>query len=389
MNIRSLIRLAPPGRLLLAAMALTVMALEANGGVNVEYFFDKDPGVGKAISLPAATGIQKLTVPADNLPAGPHLFSVRAIGDDGKVSSTVSSPVYISDEMLYQQAEYFIDEDPGEGNAIAVAGAPARQLAFNVATDNLSTGAHTMNARVKGNDSKWTPIMTKPFVVIEPPKEYDMTLEYFFGPDPGLGAGTVLEADLGNNVFWLPTAELNAGAHLLSVRARDKQGRWSWTVVNPLYIVNPLTLTHAEYFVDEDPGKGKATEIALSSEGETSFSLPTQEMEEGEHRLTLRASDEEGNWYTLIESPFTVTVSHGGVSTTLLQHFSATRQGSQIVLRSSNVKPGSIVSIYSLDGKLLNSQAWTDPNSELTLKAPANVIVTVTDETHRTAQHIM
>lgn len=390
MNARPIIKTSVARLLLVAASLSGSLGLTAQSGIKLEYFFDRDPGVGEAVQTDVEPGSASIAVPTENLSEGAHIFSVRAIDAEGRVSSTVVRPLYVCNEALYQQAEYFIDTDPGAGNATAIPGAPSRRLAFEVGTTSLSIGPHTMNARVKGNDGEWTPVVTAPFIITEPLREYDMNVEYFYDDDPGVGSGVRIEGAIGRNLFWLPTDGLTAGAHLLSIRLLDKEGRWSWTVCCPVYVVTPTSFARAEYFVDTDPGIGNATEIALSSNGETVFSVPTQDMKPGDHSLTLRACDETGNWHVIAESPFRITDATGGVSAVLMQHFTLTRNGDRIVIHSANVAPGSLVSVYGIDGRLISTRVWSDPDTDISLEAPANVIVTVTDgKSMRATRHIL
>src|SRR5690349_13700802 len=59
------------------------------------------------------------------------------------------------------------------------------------------------------------------------------------------------------------------------------------------------SITKAEYFVDLDPGQGKATPINNFTSGDLvsfSFSLATSTLTDGFHFLGTRVSDADGKW---------------------------------------------------------------------------------------------
>ncbi|MBN2698491.1 MAG: T9SS type A sorting domain-containing protein [Bacteroidales bacterium] len=65
-------------------------------------------------------------------------------------------------------------------------------------------------------------------------------------------------------------------------------------------------VTGAEYFLDEDPGYGKGTPIAMTSGSsiETILTIPPDALEPGLHNLYLRVKDSNGAWSQTIYRPF-------------------------------------------------------------------------------------
>ena len=91
-----------------------------------EYFWDADPGEGLANTILAFDGSfdnaveqlfeGNLILPGD----GEHTFNIRVKDEDGTWGSVYSKMVLVhasidSRDILIQEAEYFWDEDPGQG----------------------------------------------------------------------------------------------------------------------------------------------------------------------------------------------------------------------------------------------------------------------------------
>ena len=126
-------------------------------------------------------------------------------------------------------------------------------------------------------------------------------VEYFWNTDNGLGRCTRVEGSVavgGEISFELSTDTLSSGVHRLGVRAfvvSDTASYFSPTLYS--YIVKPLRETEVreiEYFWNSDPGLGNATKVAggTAKVGESvSFSVPTDTLAPGVHRLGVRAKD--------------------------------------------------------------------------------------------------
>ena len=131
-------------------------------------------------------------------------------------------------------------------------------------------------------------------------------VEYFIDTDPGQGNGIVLTINTpGTDITFtatIPTVSLSNGFHLVTIRARDENGKWGLFESRGFYIsalpTNAGSITAAEYFFDTDPGPGNATAIIVSSGNNVPFSviLPTITLAAGFHLLAIRTKDENGKW---------------------------------------------------------------------------------------------
>lgn len=205
-----------------------------------EYFIDTDPGVGNAASLSVAGNLinQNFTIPTAGLSDGVHKLHVRVVKDDGTWSLYAKNVFYISSDTSntanIASAEYFIDSDPGVGNAtsLSVAGTIIDQN-FTIPTTGLSDGIHSLHIRVINDDGTWGLYDRNVFYVN--PNNSNAALitaaEYFFDIDPGFGSGTAIELDdvesMDEDFAIEAPLDLSEGVHFLYVRVQNTDGDWS------------------------------------------------------------------------------------------------------------------------------------------------------------------
>lgn len=217
-------------------------------------------------------------------------------------------------------AEYFLNTDPGFGNATQITVSPApdiTNISFTTSIQPLQNGFHHLYVRVKDSNGKWSLTNVKPFY-----KETVYTslpnlvqAEYFINTDPGFGNGTAIaispSQNLTNVSFAVDLSALNNGFHHLYVRVKDSSGKWSLTNVKPFYKEKVYTalpdLVQAEYFLNTDPGFGNGTAITISpSQNLTnvSFAVDLSTLNNGFHHFYLRVKDSNGKWSLTNVKPF-------------------------------------------------------------------------------------
>src|SRR6188508_1776529 len=95
--------------------------------------------------------------------------------------------------QVINRAEYFIDADPGKGNATAVmVSSPAATVNFNfnASTSGLSNGFHILGFRIRQSGTGfWSHAQYSSFYIVPPvtiANAANLTKgEYFFDADPG------------------------------------------------------------------------------------------------------------------------------------------------------------------------------------------------------------
>ncbi len=300
-----------------------------------EYFIDNDPGIGNGtpVSITPGTSINSnFTINTTALTSGFHTLGVRTKQSPNNVWSitTVQAfyivpPNTLLNATLLTEAEWFIDNDPGFGNAtnIPFTAANSINLNFTVPTNALTPGFHNLYVRTKDNNNRWAIDHIQTFYSLPPtPAVFTETLvaaEYFFNTDPGQGNGTPLTITANanqNNTFLIPVTSLPVGFNRLYVRYKNNTvpARWSLPHVQTFYVTNLANLptkniTELEYYIDTDPGFNNATPITIVPAGtiDQNVAIDLTAVPTGNHLLSVRAKDNEGFWSEVVSEPFTIS----------------------------------------------------------------------------------
>lgn len=203
-----------------------------------EYFFDNDPGTGNGQNLMIPPGDSADVIASfstGSLLPGFHTLHFRAKNQDGIWGGYLSRVFFIQDIAESQPgpsitaAEFFIDDDPGTGNGIAIPVSTTDSLntVFSAATQFLSEGFHTLFFRQKNAKGAWGNTEGRTFYV-QRPDTIDKSLVriswYFDGDEAAAQSMAVNSGDSLNQVFVWPTAPLTDGSHALHVQVEDAQG---------------------------------------------------------------------------------------------------------------------------------------------------------------------
>lgn len=237
-----------------AALLACTWADAQLGVINAEYFWDSDPGPGNGTAMTAADGgfgsaLETAIANTAALPAtGTHTFHVRVKDEDNAWGPVFSLVIDLWDastpaqDINVQEAEYFWDTDPGQGNGapmVAFDGAftdALEAIAFDTGTLPAS-GTHVVGIRARDVNNDWGPVFS--FIVevwdgtISFPDIQVQNAEYYLDTDPGAGAGTpflvadgafdtAVESLAGGGI---PVPVTN-GIHVLYMRAQDVHGDW-------------------------------------------------------------------------------------------------------------------------------------------------------------------
>lgn len=295
--------------------------------VTLEYFFDTDPGFGNATQIPiTADSALNVSLPLNTsgLNAGLHLLHVRSKNANGLWSLTQSQYVYkfapaynngVNTNITY--LEYFIDTDPGFGNAnsiLLVADSILSALTFNPDVSSLNAGLHQLFVRSRDANNQWSITSLQYFYKYSSAVTTILPtlsrLEYFFDTDPGFGNATNIPISndtlLNAFTFNAVTSGLSAGLHTLVIRAKDANQRWGLSAMQYVYKyptafnngVAP-SIHKIEYFVDIDPGFGNGIDVPVTADytlNGITFSPNVTALTAGLHILFVRSKDVNGKW---------------------------------------------------------------------------------------------
>ncbi|MFT3827110.1 MAG: T9SS type A sorting domain-containing protein [Chitinophagaceae bacterium] len=212
--------------------------------------------------------------------------------------------------------EYFFDVDPGMGNGKSVSITAATDLSnvsFNADVSTLANGFHRAYVRSMSADGRWSLTnfgffdnVVVPFYPAAPAAAGNITeLEYFIDTDPGAGNGTKLGVnapDLSGQQLTVNVTGLASGVHLLYIRSKDVNGKWSLTnfalfdnTVAMPYPSAPApapAIGQMEYYIDTDPGFGKGAAVSFTAGTDLanlSVTVSLSGLTEGTHTLYIRS----------------------------------------------------------------------------------------------------
>jgi len=169
-------------------------------------------------------------------------------------------------------------------------------------------------------------------------------IEYFFNTDPGFGHATAItgftpSANVASFPVSIDLSSVSNGINILYIRSRDENGKWSITNAIPFVKVDVSTynIVRAEYFLNTDPGIGKATPFTLPVSADISkqaLALNIEAAPPGINTLYVRTEDSHGNWSLTNRLAFIKGIAEANIS--ILEYFIDTDpgigKGTQVVL---------------------------------------------------------
>jgi hypothetical protein len=224
------------------------------GVVSAEYFWDNDPGIGNATPMTAQDGafneaIEAIRADITNLPGlGTHVLHMRVKDEDNGWGPTFRMVVEVMPgsvsfpDIRVDEAEYFWDTDPGQGNGTAMLAfdgnfnAALEAVRFD-ATTLPAVGTHVLGMRARDAVGDWGPVF-RTVVEVMPgsvsfPSINVTAAEYWFDIDPGAGSATPMLAFDGNFNTVIERlvggdipVPVDVGVHVLWMRSRDAVNDW-------------------------------------------------------------------------------------------------------------------------------------------------------------------
>ncbi len=141
--------------------------------IGAEYFVNTDPGPGNGTALPAPIdgtfdeAIEELEASfnVDGLGVGRHFAYFRVQGSNGRWGLARGVPFQVEDIVFIDQAEYYFDSDPGQGQGTPITVSKDGNfdsdfeeidLDIDMSTTGLEVGLHTMYIRFKNSKGEWS-----------------------------------------------------------------------------------------------------------------------------------------------------------------------------------------------------------------------------------------
>jgi len=243
----------------------------------------------------------------------------------------------VASAQVIAQAEYFIDTDPGVGQATPAAITPGVNPTFGFRIPaGVSPGLHKLVVRYRETNSYWSGADGRFFFELPLPTVAFQALlvtdlQYWFDSN----APVTVDVTDGAAVAYatrVSTTGLLPGLHRFYFRWRDNTGVWSAGDAKYFFIVGsqpspevPQTLTAAEYFINYDPGPGNGVPLVpddgvwdepVETTTDTLANIPS-----GSYWVGIRYRDQFGRWSateqdTLFVGPL-LTIRFAGNDVTL------------------------------------------------------------------------
>jgi len=213
------------------------------------------------------------------------------------------------------EAEYYLDQDPGFGNAtpIDLSSAEAITETFNASIGDLETGSYYAYVRVKDDNDRWSIPLKVPFRVQRSSLPDITAAEWYSEVDPGFGNGNPIDITPGSTIednYLGSTSGLTSGRKFTYLRCQNEDGTWSVPLKVPFLVqrADLPPISSAEWFIGDDPGFGDGNELDIES-GETIEGLAladTEELPGGRHYAYLRFQNTDNSWSVPLKQAFVV-----------------------------------------------------------------------------------
>ena len=292
--------------------------------IGLEYFVDSDPGFGNGTPItvtPSAVLDITDNIALGGYATGMHILHLRALDANGMWSFAYSIPFLVvsgtpNPNMI--SIEYFVDTDPGFGNATSLTFTTQNPVAtetFNIDLSSINSGLHILHVRTKDANNNWSLAYARPFLVNgNGAVEQVAAIEYFFDIDPGYGNGISLAVTASTTLDINDNLDLNGladGLHILHIRALTASGDWSLNYTKPFIMIggysNP-NIVALEFHIDTITGLGQGTPILLNANTviDTTVIVDLTTTIEGTHHLYIAAQDANGAWSMMYDKLFCV-----------------------------------------------------------------------------------
>lgn len=161
--------------------------------------------------------------------------------------------------------EYFIDQyvDFGKGQQLQLT--PQQDLTLNTTIDvsGLEPGIHNLYLRFKNSEGHWSQASSTVFYKPIVKQDADVIgFEYFFDQYVDFGKGNFLALKEGEQIYTISTEGLEPGLHVLNVRARSSESKWSHVSQSVFYVPEDdeiVNIVRLEYFFKDASGNTTQT----------------------------------------------------------------------------------------------------------------------------------
>lgn len=273
-------------------------------------YFDGNASIQQTLTI--KDGSINSDIDVSKMTDGMHTAHVIVKGSEGKWAVPcqqafikVTKPA--NTELLL--AEYYFDSEYAPN---IMQKAKDGTLSADVDVSTLTAGMHTINIRYLSTDGRWSTPYSQCFLKM--PDLHAATadsVEYYFDNNANVRHTMALT---GNSeiISELPTDLLSEGMHVLGIRFKDSDGRWSTPYSQCFYINRPVMLAGYEYWFNGKYDEKKKETLNNTKLGEglklnidVSDIIAATSDDEPRCTLHLRFVTSRGEWSEVVVHEFT------------------------------------------------------------------------------------
>jgi hypothetical protein len=199
--------------------------------------------------------------------------------------------------------EYWIDTDLGTKVKVPVSPAKTYTLNTQIPLANVATGLHVFNVRFLDDSARYSGTSSSFFykAPLSSGSNSIAAMQYWF--DEHYDAAISQNISGGTVAFnqMINTAGLPTGLHVINIRFKDLQGRWSSPLTHFFYKMplssstNPL-ITGWQYWIDDDYDARVTHAVAGQEVLVLSQMIDMNTLSNGLHAISIRLKDNKGYW---------------------------------------------------------------------------------------------
>jgi len=287
----------------------------------IEYFFDTDPGYGQGTPITFSSNIElthTFSIELPELESGVHYLYIRAKDQRGKWGTTMANKFLVEEIDTgplanIDSVEYFIDEDPGYGNAIPVNDIePATEQSLNFIVDltEYDFGYHTLYVRAKDENGRWGSVYITTFSIGESPEITKITPNVASPGNTVTIRGSSFNPVANENLVKFDTigAEVVEAAEDALV-VTVPEGFFGYTYVT--VTTNNFTATSPERFRIIQDAPYIASIVPASGKADDIITLTGENFSEEENRIAVRIGGKRAEVIEATETSVQVKVPDG------------------------------------------------------------------------------
>lgn len=294
--------------LLLVLLPLTSNAQKKITGYR--YWFDNDITTLQNKEV-EGDGCQ-MALDVKSLKEGIHTLSIMFKNSEGLWSVPYSQPFYRAVSQSKPNAESCVIYFDGNTSSQQTLSVKNGSISSDIDVSKMTDGLHTAHVIVKGSEGKWSVPYQQAFIKITKPTNQELLLaEYYFDNNASVRQSLAL-TDNSEIISEIPTDSLSEGLHVIGMRFKDSDGRWSTPYSQCFYINRPVMLAGYEYWFNGkyDEKKKETLNNVKLGEGlklniDVSDIIAATSDDEPRCSLHLRFVTSRGEWSEVVVHEFT------------------------------------------------------------------------------------